>query len=111
VWSTGPRGRIRGTAGSTVRSAPSVPNLGPSSCYHYYHQAVPAPFLRDTKLKADPNGKSGAIGHEWDLVLGLEEWEHLEVELVGTVFRAESAFGQLSANFAEGLFVKLKWNF
>src|SRR5262249_14730896 len=79
--------------------------------YHYYHQAVPAPFLRDTKLKADPTGRSGAIGHEWDAALGLEEWEHLEVELVGAVFRAESAFGPLSGNFAEGVFLKLKWNF
>ena len=86
--------------------------------YHYYQQAVPAPFLRDTKLKADPNGKSGAIGHEWDLALGLEEWEHLEIELIGALFRAGSAFGptrdhpdDFSGNLAEGVFLKVKWNF
>ena len=86
--------------------------------YHYYQQAVPAPFLRDTKLKADPNGRSGAIGHEWDMALGLEEWEHLEVELIGALFLAGSAFGRtrdhpddFSGNLAQGVFLKLKWNF
>ncbi|TMB47781.1 MAG: hypothetical protein E6J55_00055, partial [Deltaproteobacteria bacterium] len=86
--------------------------------YHYYQQAVPAPFVRDTKLKADPNGRSGAIGHEWDMALGLEEWEHLEVELIGALFLAGSAFGRtrdhpddFSGNLAQGVFLKLKWNF
>ena len=79
--------------------------------YHYYRQATPAPFLRDAKIKADPTGKSSLIGHEWDMALGLEEWEHLEVELIGALFLADRAYGTLSGNLAEAVFLKLKYNF
>jgi len=92
--------------GSRVLRASSVELL-----YHFYRQATPAPFLRDAQVTADPAGKSSLVGHEWDVVLGLEEWKHVEVELIGALFRAGRAFGSLSGNLAGGVFLKLRYNF
>ena len=78
--------------------------------YHFYRQAVPAPFLRDAKIP-DPTGKSSLIGHEWDLVLGLGEWEPLELELINALFLAGRAYGSRSGNVAEGVFLKVAYEF
>ena len=61
--------------------------------YHIYNQVHPAPFLRDTRLRTRPLGLNRFIGQELDVVLGIEEWPHLEIELVGSAFQSESAFG------------------
>ena len=55
--------------------------------YHHYRQVRRADFLRDHDFKRDPNGLSRRIGDEWDLVIGIEEWEHVEVELIGALAR------------------------
>ena len=60
--------------------------------YHYYRQARAAPFLRDAGFKRRPNGVHRTIGHEWDVILGLEEWEILEIEVIGSAFRSGAAF-------------------
>jgi hypothetical protein len=52
-----------------------------------------AKFLRDATIRRQPAGRKRGIGHEVDLVVGLEEWKHVEVKLVGAAFRAGSAFG------------------
>jgi hypothetical protein len=79
--------------------------------YHFYRQAVPAPFLRATELEAEPTGKSSLIGHEWDLVLGIQEWKHLQAELISALFRADRAFGSREGNLAQGVFLKVAYNF
>jgi alginate production protein len=43
--------------------------------YHLYHQVHPAAFLRNARIDADPTGKRRAIGQEWDVVVGLQEWK------------------------------------
>src|SRR5206468_13128708 len=48
--------------------------------YHFYRQAVPAPLLHEAKIP-DPTVRSSTIGHEWDLVHGLEESDPLAGEL------------------------------
>src|SRR5213078_3057587 len=70
--------------------------------YHFYRQDVPAPFLQSAKIP-DPTGRSSTIGHEWDLVLGLDEWTPLEVELIGATFLAGRAYGPNSRSLAEGV--------
>jgi len=79
--------------------------------YHFYRQVYPAPFLRDTNLDADPTGKGQTIGQEWDLVLGLRGWEHLEIELLAGLFRAGSAYGPLSGETAYISTLKVTYNF
>ena len=78
--------------------------------YHSYRQAVPAPLLHEAKIP-DPTGRSSTIGHEWDLVLGLEEWPPLEVGLIGATFLAGRAYGANSRSLAEGVFVKATYSF
>ncbi len=92
-----------------------VPLLESSSLelvYHAYWQAEAAPFLRNSKLKASPEGRHRALGHEWDLVLGIEEGEHWEFELVGSVFRAGKAFADEDrGEWAQLVLFKVDYNF
>ena len=68
--------------------------------YHRYRQAEAADFLRDVGFKRDPTGQHKAIGQEWDLIVGIEDWEPVEFRLVGSIFRPGKAFepevGELS---------------
>jgi hypothetical protein len=61
--------------------------------YHLYRQVDAAKFLRSADVRRQPAGRRRGIGHELDLVIGIEEWEHVEIELVGSAFRAGPAFG------------------
>ena len=70
-----------------------------------------APFLRDSRIDADPTGERLEIGHEWDAVLGMREWEHVDFELIGALFLSGAAYGDLDGALATGLFTKLTYNF
>jgi hypothetical protein len=94
-----------GSLGYRVLRASSVDFV-----YHFYRQDVPAPFLEDAKIP-DPKGESDVIGHEWDLVLALAEWEPLEIELINGAFLAGRAYGSRSGNLAEGVFLKATYSF
>jgi len=94
------------SAGIPLLSSSSVELL-----YHKYNQVETQPFLRQARLKASPNGDSRDIGQELDLVMGLEEWRHLELEWVFGVFWAGSAFGELKGKTALTSILKLNYNF
>ena len=79
--------------------------------YHHYRQDEASEFLRDTDLDTVPGGRGRTLGQELDLVVGLEEWEHLEVELIGSVFRAGAAFERESGEFAHLVAIKIDYNF
>lgn len=79
--------------------------------YHSYAQVHRADFLRDTNLCRRPDGDRRRLGREFDLVLGLEEWEQLEIELIGAAFRASSAFGTASGEQSYFGALKVNWNF
>jgi alginate production protein len=79
--------------------------------YHLYHQVHPAPFLRDASIDADPTGTRRMIGQEWDVIIGLQEWKHLEIELIGGFFRAGPAYGPLSGEIASRLLLEIDFNF
>ena len=79
--------------------------------YHHYEQVEAADFLRDARIKADPLGTDTDIGEALELVLGLEEWKHLELELVTAVFRSGKAYGDLKGKHATHINFKLNYNF
>jgi alginate production protein len=79
--------------------------------YHLYRQLHPAPFLRAARIDSDPLGKKRGIGQEWDVVFGLQEWKHVELELIGSLFRAGSAYGLLSGKNAFSLLFNIEINF
>jgi hypothetical protein len=68
--------------------------------YHRYRQNEAAPFLRDTDINRDPDGVNRSLGEEWDVIVGIEEWERVEFKLIGALFRPGAAFepeaGELS---------------
>ncbi len=61
--------------------------------YHYYRQVEAANFVRDVEFKRDPDGRHRTIGHEWDVIIGIEEWGPLELEFTASLFRTGAAFG------------------
>jgi alginate production protein len=90
--------------------------------FHDYRQLEATDELRDARLELTLDGQREHVGSELDLVLALEEWEHLELELVGSVFRAGSAVGELESqpdgrrgrshdDWSYGGFVALRWAF
>ena len=60
--------------------------------YHFYRQDEPAKFLRDSEIRRQPAGRKRGIGQEIDLVIGIEEWKHVELEFILAAFRAGPAF-------------------
>ena len=79
--------------------------------YHYYRQLEPNDFLRDARIDADPEGRKRAIGQEWNLIVGIEEWKHWEIEGMIALFRAGSAFGDLSGEWAYQCTLEVDYNF
>ncbi len=79
--------------------------------FHKYTQREPGGSLRDSRLDADPVGLDTDIGTGIDLVLGLEEWRHFEVEAVVSQFTAGDAFGAQAGEKAHALQFKLNYNF
>jgi hypothetical protein len=80
--------------------------------YHYYRQAQAKPYARNLAFGRDPNvdplGRptndpppdDPDLGHEWDLIVGIDAWPGWELELVGAAFMLGDAFkpkdGQLT---------------
>ncbi len=96
------------TIGGTL---PVLQNSSISVLYHYYRQVDAQTFLRRGRISADLNGNNPSIGHEWDLIVALEEWKHWELELVTSVFKASSAYAENSGNIAFNTVFKVNYNF
>ena len=79
--------------------------------YRHFRQVDPAPFVRDGRIKADPNGIKKNIGQEWMLYSLIKQWKNIEIELVGAAFRAGNAYGSLSGRMAYSLFTKITYEF
>ncbi len=79
--------------------------------YHDYRQVEAADFLRDSRLRADPQGEDTDIGRELDLIVSLEEWKHWEVQISAGVFEAGSAFGELDGETANRVVLTMEYNF
>jgi len=90
---------------------PLLENSSVELVFHNYRQVHASDSLRNARLDADPDGISRSIGTEYDIVLGIEEWKHLELELVLGVFRAGSAFGADDGEYASTAIFKLNYNF
>jgi hypothetical protein len=79
--------------------------------YRHFRQVHAAPFLRDGRIEAEPNGINKHIGQEWMLYSIIKQWKNIEIELVGAAFRAGRAYGALSGKMAYSLFTQLTYEF
>ncbi|MDH3219889.1 MAG: alginate export family protein [Gammaproteobacteria bacterium] len=79
--------------------------------FHSYRQLEAADEIRGSRLDIDPLGNSRQIGAELDLIVGIEEWKQLEIDLVLSRFRAGRAFGNLDGEVASRLSFELTYNF
>ena len=79
--------------------------------YRHFRQVHAAPFLRDARIEAEPNGVKKNIGHEWMLYSAIKQWKNLEIELVGAAFKAGNAYGALSGKMAYSFFTQVTYSF
>ncbi len=105
---------------ATVALGFPVPGLRNSSLelvYHYYRQAEVTDYFRDVSFGRDPNsdafdfGMDPDIGQEWDVILGIEEWERWEIELIGAAFQLGDAFRPREDKFTYLGQLQLRFNF
>lgn len=95
-----------GALGSRIFKSSSIEVLG-----HRYAQPRPADTFAGTPLDRDPAGFDAALGHEWDVVLGIQEWERFDIELIGGRFVAGPAFGSAAGRKAHTIIAKIDVNF
>jgi len=96
---------------TVAATLPILENSSITALYHYYRQVDARPLLRNARLNTDPNGVNTSIGHEWDLIIGLEEWQNLELEFVAALFKAGAAYGPFTGNIAFNAVFKVNYNF
>jgi hypothetical protein len=90
---------------------PLLRNSSVEVVYHRYWQDHATPFMKDARIKATPNGKDNDIGQEWNVVVGIEEWKHVELELVAALLRSGNAYGSLSGENAGYMSLVFTYNF
>ncbi|NCF36170.1 MAG: alginate export family protein [Gammaproteobacteria bacterium] len=79
--------------------------------YHSYRQLEASDEIRGSRLDIDPLGNDDDIGSELDLIVGMEDWKSLAVELVISRFRAGKAFGELDGETASKFSFELDYIF
>ncbi len=77
--------------------------------YHHYRQAEAADFLEGSRLRQRPTGESAGLGQEIDLVIGVEDFFPLEVEVVLAYFMPGDAFAVKDDAWFGAL--QVEWNF
>jgi alginate production protein len=77
--------------------------------YHRYEQVVADNRLR-SDLDVDPTGDNPFIGSAVDLILGMEEFDNLEIEVDVAAFMPGRAFAPPAATATRTSF-QVKWNF
>jgi alginate production protein len=79
--------------------------------YRHFRQVYAAPFLRDARIEAEPNGINKNIGHEWMIYSIIRQWKNIEIEMVGAAFKAGNAYGRLAGKMAYSLFTQVTFEF
>jgi len=74
--------------------------------HHQYRQQVGSPN-HTLKIRQEANGLSRHLGQEIDFVLGIEKWEHVELEISTGYFWAGRAFN----NTGRALLLDFKFNY
>ena len=90
---------------------PFARNSSVELLWHKYRQVEPSAVVTGARVRRRPNGFSGDIGEGIDLVIGIEEWRHVEIELIAGAFREGSAFGSHEGETAFYLVFSLDYNF
>ncbi len=78
--------------------------------FHHYRQVKASTTIRRSRLRLDPQGVKTNLGWEVDIIVGLEAWKPLEMEVVLAYFHPGSAFGP-SPDDAWFLTFQAEWNF
>jgi len=79
--------------------------------YHRYMQVHAADQLRNSRLRTNPEGVHRDIGEEFNLILGIEEWQQLEIEVIAAQFLSGKAFGVFADRTSSNITMQLEYNF
>ncbi len=88
-----------------------LPSSSVELVYHHYRQVHAAPSLRNARIEAELTGLRRDVGQEWNLVIGVEEWPGIELQLVGALFRAGSAYGPRAGKTASNVVLEVNVKF
>lgn len=78
---------------------------------HRYRQVRAADAQAGSRLSADPQGSSKALGREVDLLLAVREWKHVELTLKASRFKPGAAFAADERNAARAVEFGIAVNF
>jgi alginate production protein len=76
---------------------------------HAYRQDVAAPFLRGSRLREDPNGEHRDLGYGIDVVIGIERWRPVALEIVLGYFAPGPGFDERDDAFF--VLIEVEWSF
>lgn len=76
---------------------------------HHNYTQVDKSLIHELRVDPNTNGRSHDIGHEIDVVVGIEEWQNWEFEFVSAYFMPGDAFDE--KDNAWQLSFKLNYNF
>ncbi|HYC79243.1 MAG TPA: alginate export family protein, partial [Planctomycetota bacterium] len=81
------------TAGLGIRP---TPGFSMDLVFHSYRQDAPFLLLGPSRLRRNPNGLHPELGYGVDLIIGLEDWRPLEIEIDLGYFQPGPAFDAAS---------------
>ncbi len=79
--------------------------------YHHYRQHELVTELRDVSIRRKMFAENRHLGDEFDLILGVEEWERLEIKSVFSVFWPGEAFGEGRGRQSYLASIRFRFNF
>jgi alginate production protein len=79
--------------------------------WHRYRQLTPTDSLRDGRIETELTGLDTDVGSALDLVIGLRDSRHVDVEVTLGLFRAGAAFGAQRGEVARQIALEAAWNF
>ena len=79
--------------------------------FHDYRQVEPTESLRDAALDLELSGLHEHVGSEIDLVIAIEEWESVQIQLRAAGFRAGSAVGPSRSDWSYGAAASISYAF
>mgnify|MGYP000427513006 CR=1 FL=1 len=68
-------------------------------------------FAMDEILRTHPEGVHRDIGEEFNLILGIEEWQQLEIEVIAAQFLSGKAFGVFADRTSSNITMQLEYSF
>ena len=79
--------------------------------YFEYEQDVSSDQIADVSIEVDPTGLDSVLGREIDLVVNIETYKNLELELIAARFEAGKAYGVYENEISNLVSIEINYEF